>query len=72
LPHFEKNEHILWINAQLKKLAAAENIVLIDLYPEFTDSDQRLDKQYTYDGLHLNDKGYFKWAQLLKDRGYLN
>jgi lysophospholipase L1-like esterase len=64
--HFNKDEHIHSVNEGLKKLAAAEKITVIDIHPQFLDADNRLDKQYTYDGLHLNAEGYKKWAPILK------
>ena len=64
--HFNKDEHILYVNAELKKLAAKENITVIDIHPHFLDANKRLDKKYTYDGLHLDMEGYQKWASLLK------
>lgn len=71
LQHFNKEEHIVYINQELKKLAIDEKIELIDLYSAFADTEKRLDKSYTFDGLHLNDKGYLKWAELLKKGRYL-
>ncbi|HET9431244.1 MAG TPA: GDSL-type esterase/lipase family protein [Chitinophagaceae bacterium] len=68
--HYNKDEHILYINAELKKLAMAEKIILVDPYPSFLNADNKLDKQYTVDGLHLNAAGYKRWASLLKP--YLN
>ena len=56
--HYNKDEHILYVNESLKKLAAKEKITLIDLYPHFLDSDKKLDKKFTIDGLHLNAEGY--------------
>lgn len=64
--HFNKDEHIRFVNEALKKVCAAENVTLIDIHPHFLDADKRLDKRYTYDGLHLNAEGYKRWAQLLK------
>jgi lysophospholipase L1-like esterase len=69
--HYNKDEHILHVNEELKKLAAKEKITLIDLYPHFLNSDKKLEKQYTIDGLHLNAKGYKVWADILKQGGYL-
>lgn len=68
--HYNKDEHILYINAELKKLAMSEKIILVDPYPSFLNADNKLDKQYTLDGLHLNAAGYKRWASLLKP--YLN
>lgn len=64
--HYNKDEHIAAVNEGLKAIAAKEQITLIDLHPHFLDSEKRLDKAYTVDGLHLNAKGYQLWAELLK------
>lgn len=64
--HYNKDEHILWLNEQIKKLAKEEMIDVIDLYPHFLNSANKLDKKYTLDGLHLNAEGYKVWAALLK------
>jgi lysophospholipase L1-like esterase len=64
--HFNKDEHILYVNEELKKIGATENITIIDIHPLFLDADKRLDKKYTYDGLHPNSEGYLKWAKILK------
>ena len=64
--HYNKDEHILFVNTELKKIAAAENITLIDLHPHFLDASKKLDKRYTDDGLHLNAEGYKVWAGILK------
>jgi lysophospholipase L1-like esterase len=63
--HFNKDEHILHINDELKKMAKLEDITVIDIHPQFIDTDKKLDKQFTYDGLHLNAAGYKKWAAIL-------
>ncbi len=64
--HFNKDEHIEHINQELKKLGITEKITIIDIHPQFLDSANRLDKEYTYDGLHLNARGYQRWASILK------
>ena len=64
--HFNKDEHIMNVNAGLKKLGASEKITVIDIYPQFLDAENRLDKKYTYDGLHLDGEGYQQWAGILK------
>jgi lysophospholipase L1-like esterase len=69
--HYNKDEHILYVNAELKKMAAEEKIGLIDLYPNFLDSENRLDKKYTADGLHLNAEGYLVWKKILENSGHL-
>ncbi len=64
--HFNRDEHILYINKELKKMGESERITIIDLYTPFLDASNKLDKKYTYDGLHLNAAGYLKWAEILK------
>ena len=64
--HFNKDEHLLAVNDGLKRLAMTEKVILIDIHPHFLDTDKKLDKRFTYDGLHLNAEGYKKWAIILK------
>lgn len=64
--HFNKDEHIAAVNAGLEQLCAREKIGFINLHPLFLDADKKLDKKYTYDGLHLNAVGYQHWASILK------
>ena len=64
--HFNKDDHIAAINQGLKSICAAEKIALINIHSPFLDADKRLNKIYTYDGLHLNAEGYKKWAAVLK------
>lgn len=68
--HYNKDEHILWLNEQIKSLAKQEKINVIDLHPHFLNEEKKLDKKYTIDGLHLNAEGYKVWAGIL--RKYLN
>jgi len=68
--HYGKDEHILWLNDEIRKLSA-KNVTIIDLYPNFTDKDQHLRAELTKDGLHLIPEGYKVWAELLKKGNYL-
>ncbi|MFC6997281.1 GDSL-type esterase/lipase family protein [Rufibacter roseus] len=69
--HYNKDEHIAFVNRGLRELATRENVTLIDLHPHFLDSEKRLIKEYTHDGLHLTLEGYQKWAEVLKKGNYL-
>ena len=69
--HYNKDEHILWLNERIKALGKQENITVIDLYPHFLNSEKKLDKKYTLDGLHLNAEGYKVWVALLKKGHFL-
>jgi len=68
--HYGKDEHILWLNDEIRKFAA-KNVTVIDLYPNFTDQDKHLRAALTKDGLHLIPAGYQVWADFLKKSGYL-
>lgn len=69
--HYNKDEHILYVNEELKKLGVKEKITVIDLYPHFLDAENKLDKKYTADGLHLTAEGYKVWSLILKKGKYL-
>ncbi|MGV3502094.1 MAG: GDSL-type esterase/lipase family protein [Adhaeribacter sp.] len=69
--HYNKDQHILAVNQGLRELAAREKVTLIDLYPAFLGSDNRLVPAYTHDGLHLTAAGYQKWAEVLRNGKYL-
>lgn len=68
--HYGKDEHILWLNEQIKKLAA-KKVTVIDLYPHFTDAEKHLKAEITKDGLHLLPAGYQIWAEVLRKGNYL-
>jgi len=70
--HYNKDQHILNVNDGIRKLGVSEKITVIDMYPHFLDAQNKLDKKYTIDGLHLNAAGYKVWAGLLKEGGYLD
>jgi lysophospholipase L1-like esterase len=69
--HYNKDEHIAYVNNGLKKIAEETRITLIDLHPIFLDANRKLDKKYTIDGLHINADGYKQWAALLQNGWYL-
>lgn len=69
--HQNKTEHILYINNALQKLCLDKNVTYIDLYTAFLDKENKLDKEYTNDGLHLLGTGYQKWKQVLIDKKLL-
>jgi lysophospholipase L1-like esterase len=70
--HYNKDEHIQYINNALKEIASAYQVKLINLHSHFQDATGKLNKQFTEDGLHLNAAGYQHWADLLKKGKYLN
>jgi lysophospholipase L1-like esterase len=68
--HYGKDEHILWLNSEIRKLAG-KRVTIIDLYAHFTDAEKHLKAELTADGLHLKPEGYQIWAEVLKNGGYL-
>ena len=68
--HYNKDEHILWVNAQIRKLASKQ-VTVIDIYPDFLDAEHRLRAELTKDGLHPNAAGYEIFKAKLKSGPYL-
>ena len=55
------------INTRLKKYDSQNHYIVIDLHDIFLDSHGLLSKKYTSDGVHLNEKGYNKWCNFIKN-----
>jgi lysophospholipase L1-like esterase len=64
--HYNKDEHIAAVNEGIRKIAAEEKVTCIELNKAFQDTEGKLDKSLTMDGLHLNAEGYKRWAGILK------
>ncbi len=69
--NFDYSANIVQINARLKNNHPNPGYIFLDLYPQFTDTKERLATVYTTDGLHLNEKGYELWAEILKKNVHL-
>jgi lysophospholipase L1-like esterase len=69
--HYDKEEHVLAVNKLLLANAQKGNYTFVDIFHLFVDADQRLQNQYTYEGLHLKPPAYIIWAAYLKKQGYL-
>ncbi|GAB3328099.1 SGNH/GDSL hydrolase family protein [Larkinella ripae] len=69
--HYNKEDHIRYLNDALKAMAPTEGFTLIDLHPHFVDAAGKLKQDYTWDGIHLTLAGYQKWAQVLRTGKYL-
>jgi len=54
---------IIKINDQLKEIVAQNNLTYIDLFSVFKTDQNKLNPEYSLDGLHLNGKGYQLWKQ---------
>ena len=55
------------INTRLKNYDSQNHYIVIDLHDIFLDSHGLLSKKYTSDGVHLNEKGYNKWCNFIKN-----
>lgn len=60
-----ENYQIIELNSRLKKYALEHNIDFIDSYATLSDSEGRLKKEYTVDGLHLSPEGYKVVTELI-------
>jgi len=69
--HYDKVSHVTGTNALLKPLAEKLQVRFLDLYPLFLDDKMLMNKNYTFEGLHLNQRGYEIWAKFLKESGCL-
>lgn len=61
------NKHIIKLNKLIKNLCKEENITYIDVYSKLIDDKGNLKSSYTKEGLHLNDLGYYKVTNVLKE-----
>lgn len=69
--HYGKDDHILYVNEAIRKMADQKMIFVIDLYPHFLDENKRMKAELTHDGLHLTAAGYQLWAKILNEGNYL-
>jgi lysophospholipase L1-like esterase len=61
--HVDKAVEIKNINTVLRRLATDYGAVFVDLYPLFIGERDKLDPEYTNDGLHLTGAGYAVWKK---------
>jgi lysophospholipase L1-like esterase len=62
----EGNAQVRAVNVQLAALAAAESVQLIDLGPLVADASGELDRELSFDGVHLRAAGYAKWREAVR------
>ena len=60
-------DQINQINTRLKKNESQNHYTVIDLHDIFLDSRGSLSRKYTSDGVHLNEEGYNKWSNFIKN-----
>ena len=61
------NESIEALNQNIQKLARNIDAVYINLFSHFLNSERKLDKKYSNDGLHINGAGYLLWKEVTKN-----
>ena len=59
------NSDIMAINMGLLALSEKYGLTYIDLFKVLKTEKNELDPTYTFDGLHLNGKGYLKWKDAI-------
>ncbi|MDR1395807.1 MAG: GDSL-type esterase/lipase family protein [Deltaproteobacteria bacterium] len=64
--HRLQNSYISQVNFYLANLAEEENLILIDLFHPFLDSQGELAAHLTTDGVHLTAEAYKIWRKVLK------
>ena len=69
--HQNKDEHIQYVNARLKKFCIQQKIIYVNLHSHFLDENKKLNKQFTNDGLHLTGAGFIKWKEVLIKEGLM-
>ncbi|MDM8160806.1 GDSL-type esterase/lipase family protein [Labilibaculum sp. K2S] len=62
---------ILELNYHLRDLCEKEKITYVDLYTAFSTYTYQLIKDYTNDGLHLNEAGYRVWKNCLQSQNLI-
>ena len=63
----EMNGRIVFLNKSLSALANEKGYIFIDLHSHFTKADNGgINPYMTYDGVHLNYRGYKLWYDLIK------
>jgi lysophospholipase L1-like esterase len=59
------NADIMKINAGLQEICRERELIYIDLFTPFANEEQKLNLEFSIDGLHLNGKGYMLWKDLI-------
>lgn len=64
-----RNEDIIILNQEIKKLAKKYKIYYIDIN-SYLKEDNQLPTRYSVDGIHINNKAYEVWVNIIKK--YIN
>ncbi|HOW21738.1 MAG TPA: GDSL-type esterase/lipase family protein [Tenuifilaceae bacterium] len=60
-----KNSDIMLVNQQLEQISKEYSLTYIDLFSLFKTDNNKLNPEYSLDGLHLNGKGYMVWKNAI-------
>ncbi len=60
------NTLIYELNDRIRKICKKLDMDYADLHRDFLNNTGQLDETYTYDGVHLNEKAYQHWAELIR------
>jgi len=63
------SEQIIQINSMMMNQADVQQYKVIDLHSVFTNQDRLMNREYTTDGVHLNNNGYRVWVKYI--HGYI-
>ncbi len=66
LPRADGVADVRAVNEEIRGLAASRGLELLDLHSDFDDGNGSLRADETYDGIHLSEAGYERWANLLR------
>lgn len=65
--HTKRYLEISLLNKKIEEIARRECLTYIDLYSSFViPNTEKMDLQYSNDGLHLLGQGYLKWVEILR------
>ena len=64
---YRNNEDVQALNTLLSFYCGQKNFRFIDVHKALVDQDGNLDRNFTFDGIHLNGAGYSRWVDLLRD-----
>mgnify|MGYP001344094358 FL=1 len=59
-------DKIIEVNGMIKTFVSQSKFEIIDLYSIFVNEEGKMKKELSYDGVHLNDKGYSVWVDHIK------
>ena len=59
-------DKIIAVNGMIKTFVSQSKFEIIDLYSIFVNKEGKMKKELSYDGVHLNDKGYSVWVDHIK------